>query len=94
MNSWLRRILFVGLVLFTINTQAVTQWVSLAKGLEYTKLYPNPDDHNERIHAFRIDLNHFRFRLAMASDDNERTAYVSEFAQMSKAVVAINGGFF
>lgn len=97
--KWLRRawksvstLVMLALVLhFAI---AANDWRVLTPGIEYLDVgggYVTPWSH---IHAFRINLNDNRLSLVMAKDMARDYASVDEYAQFSKALLAINGGFF
>ncbi|STX29393.1 Exopolysaccharide biosynthesis protein related to N-acetylglucosamine-1-phosphodiester alpha-N-acetylglucosaminidase [Legionella beliardensis] len=73
---------------------AATNWHKLSPGLLYQDLndsYLSPWSH---IHAFRIDLNSNQLALVMAKDLAMKHASADEYAQHSKALITINGGFF
>ena len=69
---------------------ANTEWKSLSKGLEYTKINVNPGV----IHAFRIDPEDYKFGVVTAKELGKNMSSVESMAKRSRAIVAINGGFF
>lgn len=81
-----------------LNTSAAharpTAWRTLAPGLEYTALQLGTADAPRLVHAFRVDPNAYRFDLALAKDYGLPAASVRELGERSKAMIAINGGFF
>lgn len=91
----LKIILTVLMILLLLRyTLAATGWRDLDPGLEYQDLnhgYLTPWSH---IHAFRINLGEHQLSLIMAKDLALKHASVDEYAQHSKALITINGGFF
>lgn len=82
------------LMFFTNYAVATSDWRKLAAGIEYQDLdgsFLTPWSH---IHAFRIDLKENELSLVSAKDLSREHASVDEYAQYSKALLAINGGFF
>lgn len=82
------------LIFLTNPTKANSSWRQLAPGIEYQDLdasFLTPWSH---IHAFRINLKNNELALVSASDLSRQYAAIDEFAQFSKALLAINGGFF
>ena len=83
------------LFLFLINNIAIAaDWRVIADGVEYQELIdtnPIPWSH---IHVFRIDLKHNNFSLVTAKDLHHNAAVIAEYAKSSKALLAINSGFF
>lgn len=69
-------------------------WRNLAPGIEYRDLNTSPLMPWSHIHVFRIDLKNNTLDLIMANDLSLHNASVDTFAQHSKALIAINGGFF
>ena len=97
-HTWLKRIwkpLVVLCGLFILGyAMASSGWRQLDKGIEYQDLdrsYLTPWSH---IHAFRIDLQYNQLGLVMAPDLAGQHASANEFAEHSKALITINGGFF
>ena len=80
-------------LMFTIQAHA-NEWRSLAPGIEYRDLNANPLIPWSHIHIFRINLKDNKLDLIMANDLSLHNASVDTFAQHSKALIAINGGFF
>ncbi|WP_028388400.1 phosphodiester glycosidase family protein [Legionella fairfieldensis] len=82
------------LLFFTNLTIAANDWRQVAPGIEYQDLegsFLTPWSH---VHAFRIDLKKNNFSLVTAKELARDHASVDEYAQYSKALIAINGGFF
>ncbi len=71
-----------------------TKWRTLAKGLEYTKIYPMSVPLYGVVHAFRINLRYYNLDLALASDQNKKIALVESLVNANHAIIGINGGFF
>lgn len=71
-------------------------WHKIAPGIEYQDISNNTIINltNTHIHAFKIDLKHNKFDIALASNLNDQPAFVDNFAKKYSAVIAINGGFF
>lgn len=80
-------------LIFTIQVSA-SDWRNLAPGIEYRDLNVSPLMPWSHIHVFRIDLKNNKLDLIMANDLALHNASVDTFAQHSKALIAINGGFF
>ena len=81
--------------LFTSYTDASDDyWRTLAPGVEYQDLDGNFLTPWSHIHAFRIHLKDNQLSLVSAKDLAREHASVDEYAQFSKALIAINGGFF
>lgn len=81
-------------LLFLNYAIAANSWHLLAPGIEYRDLdgdFLTPWSH---IHAFRIDLKQNQLSLVSANDLARKHASIEEYAHHSKALVAINGGFF
>lgn len=63
-------------------------WRNLQPGLDYESRI------EISAHVFRIDPAKFRVGLVLASDFKEPALTANEFRERSKAVLAVNGGFF
>jgi len=61
-------------------------WKKIADGVSYTKL--------GAIHAFQIDPKKFRLSIATAKESGLKNSTARELAKKTKAILAINGGFF
>lgn len=70
---------------------ASSGWQKLAPGIEYQDLENNFWSH---IHAFRIDLKNNQLSLIMAQDLSLNQASIDTYAQRTKALITVNGGFF
>ncbi len=70
------------------------EWHRIAPGIEYQDISDNSIINLSHIHAFKIDLNHNKFSLALAENLNDTPAFVDNFAKKYSAAIAINGGFF
>jgi uncharacterized protein YigE (DUF2233 family) len=82
----------VSLVQPTYATEKLS-WQSLAPGFDYAKIDVGTHFLG-RIHAFRIDTQHYHFRVALARDHNLNYANAKQFQRYNNALLAINGGFF
>lgn len=83
--------LFIESPALAVNSLA---WQKLANGLDYTVIQPNPTMPLQKIHAFRIDLQKYKFTLVLAKNFNQNSVYVNNVAQGMNGLIAINGGFF
>lgn len=77
---------------FTSVSLAQTQWQKLQDGLDYTNITVN--NAGGKIHAFRIDLNHYKISLVRAKDYGRESNNIINFALDGNGLIAINGGFF
>jgi len=97
MRRALEKIIKIGLLILlsmTLVPAMSQQWLKLAPGIEYQDLSPHLISHWSHIHAFRIDLRENKLNLVMADALSNDHASAHEFAHHSKALIAINGGFF
>lgn len=79
---------------FTNYTHANSDWRKLAPGIEYQDLNGSLLTPWSHVHVFRIDLKENELSLVSAKDLLRDHASIEEYAQHSKALIAINGGFF
>lgn len=87
MGDGYKKIVFVILLcLWAVPAQA--EWQKLEEGFEYQAL------EGGMVHLVRIDPGHFRFNLLTARDYDQPALTASDYAQKSKSLLAINGGFF
>jgi uncharacterized protein YigE (DUF2233 family) len=97
-TKWLTRICkllpTLLILLFSIETLAASEWRNLAPGIEYQDLDGNFLTPWSHIHAFRIDLKKNKLSLVTAADLSRTNASVDEYAEFTKALLTINGGFF
>lgn len=84
-------ILLAALANFAVATNG---WRVLAPGIEYQKLSGNFLTPWSHLHAFRINLKDNQLTLVAAKDLAQAHASIDEYAQHTKALLAINGGFF
>ena len=84
------------LILFVPSYANATalSWKQVSPGLEYTVIFPFPNDINKKIHAFRIDLNHYKFSLLLAKNQHQKAIFVTQAAMNADILIALNGGFF
>ncbi|OGV51473.1 MAG: hypothetical protein A3F46_03810 [Legionellales bacterium RIFCSPHIGHO2_12_FULL_42_9] len=70
-------------------------WHKIAPGIEYYEIQKTKISPWSKIHVFKISLKFNRLSLAIATDTSTKTAaVVHDYARLSKAMLAINGGFF
>lgn len=87
----------IGLFLILIGlhfAMASNDWRPLAPGIDYKDLVTTRFTPWSHIHAFRINLQENTLSLATAKDIHHDFAAVSDYAQYTHALIAINGGFF
>jgi uncharacterized protein YigE (DUF2233 family) len=72
---------------------APTHWLTLAPGLDYTRITPSAQLPSY-LHAFRIDLRHYRLELAFSEDYKNNINTVADLVKAHQAIVGVNGGFF
>src|SRR5665213_310923 len=92
----IRPTLFLALVLCLCACRGFalpTFWQTLAPGLEYATLKPSVGFSSGKIHAFRIDLQHFSLDLGLTQEAEENKNF-PEVVLAQDAVIGTNGGFF
>lgn len=87
-------ILFIISLLIPINSYATEQWQELDPGIEYQDLRGGILSPWSNIHVFRVDLSKNRLALVSAKKLGLKNASADQFAEHSKALLSINGGFF
>lgn len=70
------------------------EWRELTSGIEYQDLEGRLLTPWSHIHVFRIDLNKNQLALITAKTLALKNASADQFAERSKALLSINGGFF
>lgn len=95
-KSYLFRLLFVLCIVFTPlhSSYAEGYWRKLSAGIEYQDLSGGILSPWAHIYAFRIDLNKNKLALINAKKLSLKNASADQFAEHSKALLSINGGFF
>ncbi|MBI2785159.1 MAG: phosphodiester glycosidase family protein [Legionella longbeachae] len=94
-KSFLFYLLFVLVILFIpFHSYAKGQWKKLGPGIEYQDLAGGILAPWTHIYAFRIDLNKNKLELVNAKNLALKNASADQFAEQSKALLSINGGFF
>lgn len=73
---------------------AATQWQQLAPGLRYTELTTSKGHGQGKLHAFEVDLEHYKLEVALAKDMQRTFASVGSLTLSKDGLVGINGGFF
>lgn len=81
-------------LLFSATPVMADNWRKLTPGIEYLDLGANLLTPWSHIHVFRVNLKNYRLDLVMANFLSQPHASADEFAQYSKALLTINGGFF
>lgn len=87
--------LFLISLLIAANSYSSSEgWQELAPGIEYQDLEGGILKPWSHIHVFRIDLDKNQLALVTAKNLALKNASADQFAQHSKALLSINGGFF
>ena len=73
---------------------AASRWQVLSPGIEYQDLKIVQLTPWSHVHAFRIDLTKYQLELVSAKQLALKNASVNQFAEHTKALLSINGGFF
>lgn len=88
---------FFILMCFLTNAcySAPTVWQTLAPGLSYTQISHFPAFPQGQVHAFQIDLRHYRFSIHLTQNHDQSVPMsLPELMPQQNAVIAVNGGFF
>ena len=85
--------LFLAIIGFHF-AMASNGWRRLAPGIEYQDLVTTHFTPWSHIHAFRINLQKNTLSLATAKETHRDFASAEDYAKISHALIAINGGFF
>ena len=81
-------------LLFSFNSYSAEEWHELTSGIEYQDLQGRSLSPWSHIHVFRIDLEKNQLALITAKTLALKNASADQFAEHSKALLSINGGFF
>lgn len=81
-------------LLLPFNSYSSEQWRELSSGIEYQDLEGGLLTPWSHVHAFRIDLSKNQLALVTAKTLALKNASADQFAEHSKALLSINGGFF
>lgn len=87
-------ILFIISLLLPFNSYPANQWQELTSGIEYQDLKGGILTPWSHVHVFRIDLKKNQLELVNAKNLSMKNASADQFAEHSKALLSINGGFF
>lgn len=87
-------LIFIIYLLFPAYAYADYQWKELAAGIEYQDLEGGLLTPWSHIYVFRIDLSKNQLGLVSAKNLSLKNASADQFAEQSKALLSINGGFF
>lgn len=87
-------IFFVLSLLLPFNSYSANQWQKLAPGIEYQDLEGGLLKPWSHVHVFRVDLAKNQLALVNAKTLSLKNASADQFAEHSKALLSVNGGFF
>lgn len=87
-------LIFIFYLLLPTYAYANDQWKELAAGIEYQDLEGGLLTPWSHIYVFRIDLSKNQLALVSAKNLSLKNASADQFAEQSKALLSINGGFF
>ena len=82
------------LLLTPLYAHAKEGWQKLRPGIAYQDIAGGIRSPWTHIHVFRIDLNKNKLALVSAKNLGLKNASADQFAERSKALLSINGGFF
>ncbi|MDF1683311.1 MAG: phosphodiester glycosidase family protein [Legionellaceae bacterium] len=86
---------YICFLLFSwINISIAHAWKNVAPGIEYIDMADRNLVPWSHIHVFKINLEQQALDIVTAQDLSKENASAKDFATHSKAVIAINGGFF
>ncbi len=91
---FLKILLLLSCFLVSQSSYCSENWQKLTSGIEYQDLEGGILTPWSHIYAFRIDLNKNKLSLVTAKSLELTNASADQFAQHSKALVSVNGGFF
>ncbi len=87
-------IIFIISLLLPFRSYSADKWQELAPGIEYQDLEGGILRPWSHVHVFRIDLHENQLALVNAKHLSMKNASADQFAEHSKALLSINGGFF
>ncbi|HRD70886.1 MAG TPA: phosphodiester glycosidase family protein [Legionella sp.] len=93
-KTFLLYLYFILLTSLSFNNYAADRWHELTPGIEYQDLEGGLLTPWSHVHVFRIDLKQNKLALVTAKNLAVKNASADQFAEQSKALVSINGGFF
>lgn len=76
------------------NLAMAHAWKNIAPGMEYVDLADKNLMPWSHIHVFKVNLKQYALDIVTAEQLSKQHASVKDLAKYSKAVIAINGGFF
>ncbi len=89
------RVVLLFLLPLVANICQANSWNSIEPGIEYQDLNRNSIMPWSHIHVFRVDLAQNQMELAAAQAMFKTShASIEQFAQKTKPIIALNGGFF
>lgn len=87
-------LLLLSCLILSFTSYSAGKWQDLTDGIEYQDLEGGILTPWSHIYAFRIDLNKNKLALVTAQNLAVKNASTDQFAQHSKALISVNGGFF
>ena len=87
-------LIFLATFLVPFHACQAGSWQQLSPGVEYQDLAGGLLAPWSHVYAFRIDLNKNKLALVNAKKLSLKNASADQFAEHSKALLSINGGFF
>ncbi len=87
-------ILLTSLLFMTTTLAKPVEWQSLAKGIDYAVISYLQPYSSSKLHALRIDPSLYGLNLMTAQAIQRTAGFAATYAKTSKALIAINGGFF
>lgn len=93
-HTFLYTLLLIFCLFTPISSYSAIHWQSLAPGIEYLDLEGGILTPWSHVHVFRIDLSKNKLGLVSAKNLSLKNASADQFAEYSKALLSINGGFF
>lgn len=93
----MKHVVKIAILLTLLITTAVatpTHWRTISAGVAYTRISFLSGFHTGYLHAFKIDLQKNQLKLAIAEDQRNKIATVTDLATTTDGIIATNGGFF
>ncbi|OGV33664.1 MAG: hypothetical protein A3E88_06680 [Legionellales bacterium RIFCSPHIGHO2_12_FULL_35_11] len=87
-------IIIFSLLCFLSTVTYANKWTKIAPGIEYIDINDHSIINISHIHVFKINLKYNQLQLAIGKELFNRPAFIDEFAEIKKSLIAINGGFF
>ncbi len=93
-KTYLLHLIFFICLFFSFDSFAAQHWQQLNPGIEYQDLEGGILTPWSHVHVFRVDLSQNKLALVTAKNLALKNASADQFAEYSKALISINGGFF